>query len=852
VKFYRVISGWLLPWLALAAGLTLTCIVWNNIQQEDTHYLRFEFDLRVKEITAKIQDRLADYEQILLGAAGLFNSSQSVERDEFRTYVSSLHLEKRYPGIQGVGFSLLIPAKDKASHIEKIRQEGFPNYTLRPDNDRELWTSIIYLEPFVQRNLRAFGYDMYSEPIRREAMARARDQAETAISGKVILVQEVETNIQSGFLMYVPIYRRSTPQATVEERRSSLVGWVYAPFRMNDLMKGILRSDYENMEKTVDLEIYDQGSPSSTTLLFDSHPNVSIDPESTENALFRSTQSIEIAGHEWNIIVRTSPNFATNQHNNRATYFAIFGTIGAFTLFLVVWLLVNGRARAMKLARTLTKQLSDSVTRYRLATDAGRIGVWEWDIPHNNLVWDEWMYTLYGVRESDFNGAYSAWVQGLYPDDAPQAQIDIERALRGEQAFNPEFRVQWPDGTIHYIVASAIVIRDDAGVPQQMIGVNRDITEQKQLQLILQDNATKFRAMIDASPVPFALNDTAQNITYLNTSFVNTFGYTLEDIPTFDDWESRAYPDLHYRQKVITTWHERQERSQREGAPFEPMEVDIHCKNGMNRTAMVGVATLNQVGGLYLSALYDVTEIKKAKEIAEQVARIKSEFLANMSHEIRTPMNGIIGFSELALDNELTPEVRDYLENIHQSSTNLLGILNNIMDYSNLEAGRVTIENSSFDLDTLLDTVRNRFSRLAKEKSLDFRIEITPETPRRLIGSAMRLQQILSNLLDNAFKFTECGHIILRVSTSVPEYSRARIKWSVEDTGPGIETATMQHLLQAFMQADGSNTRRFGGVGLGLTINRELLALMGSYLVVESTRGHGCTFSFELLLEVNQ
>nr|MBZ4193986.1 CHASE domain-containing protein [Candidatus Contendobacter sp.] len=117
MKFHRVISGWLLPWLALGAGLTLTCIVWNNIQQEDNRYLRFEFDLRVKEITAKIQDRLANYEQILLGAAGLFNSSDSVERDKFRIYVSSLHLEKRYPGIQGVGFSLLIPAKDKASHI---------------------------------------------------------------------------------------------------------------------------------------------------------------------------------------------------------------------------------------------------------------------------------------------------------------------------------------------------------------------------------------------------------------------------------------------------------------------------------------------------------------------------------------------------------------------------------------------------------------------------------------------------------------------------------------------------------------------------------------------------------------
>lgn len=136
----------------------------------------------------------------------------------FFNYVKSLHLQEKYPGIQGVGFSLWISEKDKASHIEKIRQEGFQDYTIRPEDDRETWTSIIYLEPFSGRNLRAFGYDMYTEFVRRKAMEYARDHAETAISRKVKLVQETEQDIQAGFLMYVPVYRKNAPQSTVAER----------------------------------------------------------------------------------------------------------------------------------------------------------------------------------------------------------------------------------------------------------------------------------------------------------------------------------------------------------------------------------------------------------------------------------------------------------------------------------------------------------------------------------------------------------------------------------------------------------------------------------------------------------
>ncbi|CAK0742870.1 two-component system, sensor histidine kinase and response regulator [Gammaproteobacteria bacterium] len=243
-------------------------------------------------------------------------------------------------------------------------------------------------------------------------------------------------------------------------------------------------------------------------------------------------------------------------------------------------------------------------------------------------------------------------------------------------------------------------------------------------------------------------------------------------------------------------------------------------------------------------------DLRQARAAAEEASRAKSTFLANMSHEIRTPMNAIIGLSELALYQPLTPEARDYLEKIHGSSKSLLGILNDILDYSKIESGRMTIENFPFDLDVLLNNLRNLFALRIEEKSLDFIIEVMPEVPRLLVGDSLRLQQILLNLLGNAIKFTERGHVLLRISAQALELSQAHLVFRIEDTGIGMSEEMVARLFQAFSQADVSISRRFGGTGLGLAISRELLLLMGSDCVVESVEGQGSSFTFKLPLGV--
>jgi CHASE1-domain containing sensor protein len=227
-------------WGLLAVGLILTVVATLYVKSYVDNIAKREFAFTCDQIRLKIGDRLIAYEQILRSGAALFNATDTVTREEWRSFTEGLRVEQDLPGIQGMGFALLIPRKQLAQHLQEIRSEGFPGYQVRPEGDRETYSSIIYLESFSGLNQRAFGYDMFSEPVRRTAMERARDQNGAALSGKVSLVQETEKDVQAGTLMYFPVYRRGMPSVTVEQRRAALKGWVYSPYRMNDLMLGIL------------------------------------------------------------------------------------------------------------------------------------------------------------------------------------------------------------------------------------------------------------------------------------------------------------------------------------------------------------------------------------------------------------------------------------------------------------------------------------------------------------------------------------------------------------------------------------------------------------------------------------
>ncbi|HOT77641.1 MAG TPA: CHASE domain-containing protein, partial [Candidatus Wallbacteria bacterium] len=354
----------------LLAGLILSVVMAISVKSETNAAARRDFEFTCNEIRLNISERLKACAQILRSGAALFDSSESVTRDDWKNFTGSLQIDLNLPGIQGTGFSILIPRGLLAQHVQQIRSQGHPLYQVRPEYDREVYSSILYLEPFNEANQRAFGYDMFSEPVRRQAMERARDENAPALSGKVVLVQETGREVQAGTLMYYPVYRRGATVETVVQRREAIIGWVYSPYRMGDLMIGTLRSwSVKKDDSRIGLRIYDGGGVTSENLLFDSR--IAADKKDNQPELFSHVTPVDFAGRRWTLY------FVQYGEISSGVAWTVFagGTVISFLLFGLALSLISTRSRARQMACRLTAELraSEAMQRHLLDSTAEAI-----------------------------------------------------------------------------------------------------------------------------------------------------------------------------------------------------------------------------------------------------------------------------------------------------------------------------------------------------------------------------------------------------------------------------------------------------------------------------------------------
>ncbi|MBF0350838.1 MAG: CHASE domain-containing protein [SAR324 cluster bacterium] len=728
-RLLNILHNPLLAWLILGSSILATIWAYYFTSTSVQQRIAERFNLRSHEIATAIEDRLEIYEQVLWGGAGLFASSEHVSRKEWAEYVKILNINRHWPGIQGIGFSIPVRPEDREQHIASIRAEGFPEYTIKPEGVRDFYSAIIYLEPFDWRNQRAFGYDMWSNETRRRAMSRARDEGVAATSGIITLVQETSEAVQKGFLMYIPTYRTRSVPSTLEARRAHFSGWVYSPFRAGDLMHGILGTG----DTEIDFEIFDGEDMNPETLLFDT--NTRLDSlEQHKASYLRKLITLNIQGRTWKLYFNSHPGIVSEGETRQPLFVALAGSLIDLLLFYVIYSLNFINRRAQKIAHAMTEQLKEeglqlkeSEARFRFVADTANVGI--------SLVIDRvirWvnpkcLEIFQYPREEMENHS----TRKMYPSSAAFEQFDSDSrpVLERGEVFDTEQQMLRGDGTLIWVRMNGKAI-DPANLEQGVIWVLEDIT-----------------------------------------------GH------------------IRYQE-----------------------------------------------------------DLKQARDAAEQASRAKAEFLASMSHEIRTPMNGVIGMTSLLMETPLTLEQREYARTIHLSGEHLLSLINNILDFSKIDAGNMTLEDAPFLIHDLLDSSLMLLEAKAVDKHIDLHAEISPGVPAIVSGDVTRLRQILVNLLGNAVKFTSSGAVVVTVELKqltglrLSEEPRVELLFRVRDTGIGIAPDKINLLFQQFSQVDVSTTRKFGGTGLGLMIAKRLVEMMGGNIIMESVQGQGSVVTFTVFL----
>lgn len=341
----------LVPLLVLSLSLAITYALWRDASRNAVKELKTAFDYRSMEAVERVRQRMMDYDQMLQGLRGLFSASIHVDRTEFEEYCTALNLAKRFRGVQALSYLQWISDSEKAKHIAAIRQEGFPEYAVHPAGRRQFYAPAVYIEPFSGRNLRAFGYDVYSEPVRGRALEQARDTNRAVITGKLELVQDSEAGRRPGFLMVLPIYQNNLPRQTVSQRRAHLMGWVSAVFRAEELMIGVLGST----DPEIDIEIFDGTSVSGEALLYDKDKIFRASGRSTQ--LFQNLLSIEVAGRTWTLRISSLPPFEAQLTPQRSRIIALGGVLGGLLLTVMTWILMRSRLRSLHAAYRLSQEL---------------------------------------------------------------------------------------------------------------------------------------------------------------------------------------------------------------------------------------------------------------------------------------------------------------------------------------------------------------------------------------------------------------------------------------------------------------------------------------------------------------
>jgi PAS domain S-box-containing protein len=810
--------------IGLMISVVLIYGVWFYSEHFFSNQAQMRFEHHVNEDLHTLQNRLQQYETILQSGVGFFQASKNVSRTDWYRYVRAIDLKQNYPGMQGMGYAILLPPVAVKTFEDKIHREGYASFELKPKENRKYTTAILYLEPHDQRNRAAVGYDMFSEPVRREAMERSRDSGGAALSGKVTLLQEIDKEVQAGVLMYLPYYTEEEEVDTVEKRRKALLGYIYAPFRMGDF----INANFTHSD-AMSIEIYDGVRQGTHNLLYKSPLAFSYRSD------YHAERILNFGGREWHIYYSSSPAFDARHSSQYPILFALVGLVLYLVMLYVIIELLKKRS-LLKIKREALEQEKEIAQNY---LDIVEVMVLVLDSEHTIQVINRRGCEIIGYSAEEAIG--KNFIELFIPERIREQIKDVAQSmiLHNGYEYN-ENPILTKEGEERLIAWRNRLLKDDAGNVIGVLSSGEDITEIRHTQQQLQESEAFYRTVfgsieesivilnenriVDCNDVALRLFDTAKEA-FIGQSIFDT-AYEIE---------CQEYP-LHHH---ITVAY---------GGEFTSARCTLRLHKNPNVIKIVefsfsrfGTRDENKLVMISRDITRKVEEEKLLTMHGRQAQM--GEMISMIAHQWRQP---------LAIINAITTQLRfkaimsgteddDFVDNlvkIEQQSSHLSQTISDYRDFFKPDKPK-----EHFNVGSLIDHALNLIDHTLKNHSIY--IQTSDVQNMRLYTYRNEVLQVLIVLLKNSLDAfldnkVDKGEIVI---SAHPEGNYCVI--AIRDNAGGISEEIRHKLFTPYF-----TTKTDGyGTGLGLYMSRIIIQDHCSGFIEASSEGNSTTFTVKLPYE---